>query len=190
MGDEPFTFFPRGCCGQAASLSPSPCPVTPVPASAAAAFPCPFGPQGRNEATGSVPPVCTRFLCPGKAPVPSQSGQRVTPGRNPLACFPRALPTPWCVVFLSQFLQMTPVCVCHLFLSGAPAEAPAAPGGWSCLQSLSPLRIWSNQTGCTVGKEVTLLHLDFFFLKICPLQRLVVVVAVALCPLTTSFLLC
>ena len=45
-----------------------------------------------------------------------------------------------------------------------------------------------------VGKEVTLLRLDFFFLKICPLQRqvevVVLVIAVALCPLTTSLLLC
>lgn len=101
---------------------------------------------------------------PGNPSVPSKSGHLVTLGENHLLCFPCVLPTPWYVVLLLRFLQMTPFCVCHLLLPRAPADTPGASGGWSCFQSLFPFRVRSNQMGCNAKrgeKEINLLHLYF-----------------------------
>lgn len=98
--------------------------------------------QGRKEATTcralprTVPGICSLVLGRGKPLSPSRSGQLVAPGRKPALVSPCVLPTPWYAVLLLQFLQMTPFCVCHLFLPRAPADPPGASGGWGCFQSL------------------------------------------------------
>lgn len=188
---------PSGCCGKAVSLSHSPVPSPPSRLLQLGLLHVPSGCRAeiRRLELSHAFPLAPVFR---ESPSPKRSRQWVTPGRSPPSCFPCALPTPWCVGLLSQFLQMTPVCVCHLFLSGAPADAPAAPGGWSCLQSLSPVVVRSNQRGCTaeLGERSYSSALRPFFSENMPLQRhmvmMVVVVeeAVALCPLTTSLLLC
>lgn len=171
---------PSGCRGQAASLSHSPCPVAPCPGFCSWGFSMSLWAAGQELGNRNCPTRFHSLLCPGKAPAPSRSRQWVAPGRNPLSCFARALPRPCCVGLLSQFLQRTPVCVCHLFLSGAPTEAPEAPGGWSCLQSFPPLRVQSDQRGCTAecGERSYSFALRPFFSENMPLQRQTVMVVV------------
>lgn len=178
-GDGPFSFSLRlpwaGSFPQPQPLSHCPCPGF-----CSWGFSVSLRTAGQELGDRHCPTRFHSLLCPGKAPAPSRSRQWVAPGRNPLSCFPCALPTPCCVGLLSQFLQRTPVCVCHLFLSRAPTEAPEAPGGWSCLQSLPPLRVRSDQRGCTAerGERSSSFALRPFFSENVPLQRQTVVVVV------------
>lgn len=89
--------------------------------------------------------------CPGKlvfvlvSQESPHSRQKGTVGhpreKNHFLCFPCALPTPWYVILLLPFLQITPFCVCHLFLPRAPAHTPGASRGWSSFQSSSVLEL-------------------------------------------------